>query len=207
MKKIVLATLATGAVIGGGWLVTRGDLVTEVLDGDSFKIANKQTIRLASLDAPELTNCYGPEAKAALTKKILGKQVLLRDEKTDIYRRIIALVYVNGDLVNEYMIRNGFAVSSRQAGDENSAVRAANDYARTNHIGIFSPQCWAIDPPDPKCTIKGNIDDRNQQKEYLTPDCPDYSKTIIEKSYGDQWFCSVAEAREAGFKRSSSCTR
>ena len=29
------------------------EMVTEVLDGDSFKIANKTTIRLASLDAPE----------------------------------------------------------------------------------------------------------------------------------------------------------
>ncbi len=202
-----LAVAATGAVLGGGWYLSRGEYVTEVIDGDSFKIANKQTIRLASLDAPELEYCMGRQAKDALTKKILNKRVLLKDVKTDIYRRIIALVYVDGKLVNEYMIKNGLAVSSRQAGDENPAVRAANDYARSNKIGIFSPACWGLTPPNPKCTIKGNIDDRNKQKEYLTPDCPDYSKTIIERSYGEDWYCSIAEARKAGYERSSSCTR
>ena len=74
-------------MLSGGWIVSRGDLVTEVIDGDSFKIANKQTIRLASLDAPENGLCYSQESKEALTKLILGKRVLLKDEKTDRYGR------------------------------------------------------------------------------------------------------------------------
>ena len=82
-----LVTLAAGSIIGGGWLASRGELVTEVLDGDSFKISNKQTIRLASLDAPAKDLCFGAEATKALTEKIMDKRVILNDLRTDRYGR------------------------------------------------------------------------------------------------------------------------
>ncbi len=200
--KGVATALVTGTIIAGGWMITRGELVTEVIDGDSFKIANKQTIRLASLNAPELEFCMGTEAKTALTKQISGKRVLLKDTKTDIFRRILALVYVDGHLVNEYMVRNGFAVTTREAGEENDAVKAANDYAREHKLGVYSPRCYQPDPPNPKCPIKGNIDDRTGEKQYLTPDCRHYSKVIIEKYAGEGYFCTEKEARAAGFTKS-----
>ena len=81
-------------------------------------------------------------------------------------------------------------------------VKAANDYARNNHIGVYSPRCYQPDPPNPKCPVKGNIDDRTGEKQYLTPDCRHYSKVIIEKYMGEEYFCSEKEAREAGFVKS-----
>lgn len=211
MKKLAALTLATAA-IGAGVAVTRlpyfvGENVVAVLDGDSFKIANDQTIRLASLDAPAMKFCYGPEAYKALTGKILGKKVVLRDLKTDQYGRIMAMVYLKGKTVNEYLIRNGFAVSTREGGIENTVIKAANDYARQNKIGVFSSNCYQTEPPNPKCPIKGNINDRTKDKEYLTPKCPDYSKTIIEKNMGEEWFCNESEAKKAGYKISPSCSR
>ena len=210
-KKWTAAALAV-SVIGGGVAAAKlpyfvGEQVVSVIDGDSFKIANDQTIRLASLNAPDIKFCYGQEAYRALRTKILGKKVILRGLKTDLYRRIMALVYVDGELVNEYMIKNGFAASTRQAGDENPKITKANFFAREHHLGIFSPECTQIDPPDPKCLIKGNINDRNGQKQYLTPDCPDWSKTIIEKWTGEQWFCNEKSAKSAGFSKSPSCSR
>jgi len=211
LKKLAVVALAA-TTIGVGVAVTQlpyfvGEKVVTVLDGDSFKIENDQTIRLASLDAPELGNCFSQEAFDALKNKILGKRVVLRDLKTDMYGRIIAMVYLNGKIVNEYMIKNGFAASTREGGIENEVIKAANDYARQNKIGIFSPKCFQIDPPNPKCSIKGNIDDRTKEKKYLTPECPDYSKTIIEKFMGEEWFCNIEQAKKAGYKESSSCTR
>lgn len=197
---VVLAAAATGSTVALPYFV--GEKVTQVIDGDSFKIANKQTIRLASLNAPETGNCMASAATAALTRKILGKRVVLRDVKTDIYRRIMALVYVRGELVNAYMIKNGFAVSTREAGQENAVVSAANLNARAHHLGVYSPGCYQPDPPDPQCPIKGNIDDRTGEKQYLTPDCRHYSKVIIEKSFGEAYFCSEKEARAAGFTKS-----
>lgn len=201
-KKTAIAALVTGTIIGGGWMVTRGEAVTEVIDGDSFKIANKTTVRLASLNAPETGNCMAQEAKEALTKKILGKRVIIQHPYNDLYRRTVALVYTNGELINEYMIRNGYAVTTREAGEENAAVNAANDYARERKLGVYSPRCYQPDPPDPKCPIKGNIDDRTHEKQYLTPDCRHYSKVIIEKYMGEDYFCTEAEARRAGFSKS-----
>lgn len=114
LKKLAVAVFATAA-IGAGVVTTQfpyfvGEKVVAVLDGDSFKINNDQTIRLAGLDAPDLKNCYGQEAYKALSHQILGKKVVLRDLKTDQYGRIMAMVYLNGKTVNEYLIKNGFAV-------------------------------------------------------------------------------------------------
>ncbi len=201
-RKWAVAGLIAGTVIASGWMASQGELVTEVIDGDSFKIANKQTIRLASLDAPETGNCMGREAKEALTAKLLNKKIVLKDVKTDIYRRIMALVYTNGGMVNEYMIRNGYAVSTREAGEENPAIKAANNYAREHKLGVYGPKCYQPEPPDAKCVIKGNIDDRTKEKQYLTPDCRHYSKVIIEKSFGESYFCTEAQARAAGFSKS-----
>lgn len=211
-KKKLVAVIGAVALLAGSVAVARkivhpGELVTEVIDGDSFKIANKQTIRISSLDAPALEYCMGKEAKIALEKIILNKKVILRDVKTDQFRRIMALVYVDGILVNEYLIKNGFAVTTREGADETKNIKAANDFARANSLGVYSSKCYQINPPDPKCPIKGNIDDRTKKKEYLIPACRHYSKAIIEKNMGETWFCSEKEAKAAGFSPSSDCFR
>lgn len=211
LKKLALAVGAVAIIAGSISVAKRvvnpGELVTEVIDGDSFKIKNKQTIRLSSLDAPALEYCMGKEAKEALAQKILNKKVILRDVKTDIYRRIMALVYVDGILVNEYLIKNGFAVTTREAADETENIKAANDFARANSLGVYSPKCYQKDPPDPKCPIKGNIDDRTKEKTYLVPECRHYSKVIVEKNMGETWFCSEKEAKAAGFSLLGDCFR
>jgi len=201
-----LVGLAAGSIIGGGWLAARGELVTEVIDGDSFKISNKQTIRLASLDAPAKNLCFGAEATKALTEKIMNKRVVLNDLRTDRYGRIIAQVYINGIHINNFMIKNGFAESTRQAGEETANIKIANDYAREKKAGIFSPDCFQETPPDPECAIKGNLNDRAvNEKYYFTPNCRHYTKVIVKKSFGDDWFCTEAEARKAGFTAAPNC--
>lgn len=208
-KKLAVAVGAAVMVAGSVPVAKRvidpGEMVTEVIDGDSFKIKNKQTIRLASLDAPPLEYCMGAEAKEALVKMILGKKVILKYPKTDVYRRIMALVYVDGVLVNEYLIKNGFALSTREAGDETENIKAANDYARQNSLGVYGPECYQKEPPDPGCPIKGNVDDRTKAKEYLLPECRHYTKVIIERYAGEEWFCTEKEAKSAGFTLSSDC--
>lgn len=194
--------MVTGSLLGAGWLATRGELVTEVIDGDSIKLANKQTIRLASLDAPALGNCMGQEAKTALTKLVLGKRVVLTSPETDHYGRILALVWVHGRLVNEYLIRYGFAVSLREYVEGTQNIKAANDYARSHHLGVYSPDCYQPNPPNPRCPIKGNITDGTKEKRYFTPDCRQYSKVIVERNMGEQYFCTELEAQKAGYIKS-----
>lgn len=204
--KRLIATLAAGTIIGGGWLASRGELVTEVINGDSFKISNKQTVRLASLDAPAKDLCFGAEAAKALTEKIENKRVILNDLRTDRYGRIIAQVHINGMHVNNFMIKNGFAESTRQAGEETANIKIANEYAREKKVGIFSPDCFQETPPDSKCNIKGNVNDRaTNERYYFTPNCRHYSKVIVKKGFGDNWFCTEQEAQKAGFTKAPNC--
>ena len=209
-KKLLVAALGA-ATIGGGALATgnlpyfKGEKVIYVVDGDTFITENHQSVRLAGLDAPELENCMGQDAKKALSTLILGKRVQLRDLKADPFRRIMALVYVNSTLVNEVMIRAGLAQYTEQADREKARLVNANTYARTHTIGIFSPVCYQLEPPDPTCNIKGNNDTKVNKKFYYTPACHNYSQVIIMKYQGDAWFCTETEAKNAGFTKSDTC--
>ena len=104
------------------WEVT----VTKVHDGDTITCQVSRTVfhvRLAEIDAPELKQTSGPEAKAALEKLILGKQVWLRWNSTmnDRYGRSIGNVYATlpsedergrpkwGEWINLRMVKDGWA--------------------------------------------------------------------------------------------------
>lgn len=204
-KKVGIAAAAIGIAAGGGWLLTRGELVTEVIDGDSFRIANNQVIRLTGLDAPETGFCYAAEAKAALAAKVLHKRVVLVEPQIEAYHRVLALVYVHGQLVNDYLVREGFAKSSRSAGIATQQIAQSSSTAQTAKKGIWSAACYQLSPPNPKCTIKGNINTRTGEKEYLTGDCWYYPRTIVEKFRGEDWFCNISEARKAGFTKAAAC--
>lgn len=210
-KRLVVAAIAAGA-IGGGALATgnlpyfKGEKVIEVVDGDTFIIESHQPVRLYGLDAPELENCMGQDAKQALSSLILNKRVQLREPVTDRgTRRVMTLVYSGGKLINEVMIRAGLAEYSGQGQSQKSRMKEANDYARTNHIGIFSPVCYQFEPPDPSCVIKGNYKTYQYKKLYATPGCRHYSQIIIMKHQGDAWFCTESEAKKAGFTKSEEC--
>lgn len=209
-RKLLIAGLAA-ATIGGGALAAgnlpyfKGEKVIRVLDGDTFLIESYQPIRLYGTDAPEMGNCMSEDAKNALTKLILGKRVQIREPISDPNRRIMALVYSGNILVNEVMIRSGFSQYIGQGQSQISRLRAASDYARSNHIGIYSPTCYQTEPPNPKCAIKGNVDTTLHKKIYYTPDCPYNSKVIIMKNQGDEWFCTENEAKNAGFIKSDTC--
>jgi len=208
-KKAAITIGAIGIIAGSVPVVKRvidpGEKVVAVIDGDSFKIGNDQTIRLFGADAPEIKFCYGEESKSALTKKILGKTVILKELKTDIYRRVMALVYLDGESINEYMVKNGFAESHRDAGTETDAINLAEEFAKANKLGIFSPKCYQLSPPNSKCLVKGNITQVGGSKVYFVPGCNHYAPTIIEKFKGEGWFCSESAAKSAGFAKSLEC--
>jgi micrococcal nuclease len=208
-KKVAIAVGATAIIAGSAAVVHKvispGEKVVAVIDGDTFKIGYDQNIRLFGADAPELQYCFGQEAKDALIKKISGKTVILKELRTDIYRRVMALVYLDGESINEYMVKNGFAESHRDAGTETDAINTAQDFAKANKLGIFSPKCYQLNPPNPKCLIKGNITQADGSKVYFVPGCNHYGPTIIEKYKGEDWFCSETSAKAAGFTKSPEC--
>lgn len=209
--KKLLAVALTTASFGVGAIAVRnlpyyiGETVTEVVDGDTFFIeANHQPIRLYGVNAPELENCLGREAKQVLTTLIGGKRVFLRNPLSDGRGRVMALVYTDKILVNEVMVRAGL-VDYRQGGPEAERLKKANLYARGNKIGIYSEKCFQTTPPKSNCAIKGNFDEDKRIKVYYKPSCGFYSLVNVELYQGDNWFCTENEAQKAGFKKAESC--
>ncbi|MCZ7450292.1 hypothetical protein O8B93_22160 [Agrobacterium rhizogenes] len=56
---------------------------------------------------------------------------------------------------------------------------------------------------DPVCNVKGNISINTGQRIFHIPGQEDYEATVIRSEYGERWFCSEAEAREAGWRKAS----
>ena len=185
--------------------------VIKVFDGDSFAIPPDQTVRLACLNAPELKFCYGPEAKENLEKLILGKRVRIVKIGKDGFNRLIALVYLGDELVNQTVIENGWGKydSSRGADPQIAALlKKKGREAKENHRGVWSEKCYQkTNPVNPQCDIKGNLGkhEHNKKKTYHYPGCSEYDRVVVELDLGEQWFCSEEEAIKAGYKKSEHC--
>ncbi len=54
-------------------------------------------------------------------------------------------------------------------------------------------------PPDPSCSIKGNVNS-DGERIYHTTDSRSYNRTDIKPEEGDRWFCTEQEAQAAGFR-------
>ncbi len=55
---------------------------------------------------------------------------------------------------------------------------------------------------DPRCNIKGNISFETGERIYHVPGQEYYLETVISRAKGERWFCSEADARIAGWRRS-----
>jgi len=95
--------------------------VIDVIDGDTFKLENKETVRLICIDSPEKGRKGYEEAKEFLTGMILDKEVRLEkdvDDK-DEYGRLLRYVYVNMSgvefFVNKQLVQEGYAGIFRYA--------------------------------------------------------------------------------------------
>lgn len=210
-KKLGLAVLTAGVVAAAGMgfknFINPYETVYKIADGDTVIIEpHKQTIRLFGINSPETDQCYGKEASERLSELLSKKKIQLKDPLVDKFRRIVALVYVDGKLINEIMIREGFAAYEAKPGSEQAVMKSAHEYAKANKIGIYSSTCTDDAPPNPKCAIKGNHDLDRDAKVYLLPTCSHYNIVNVRRFEGDTWFCTESEAKKAGFKISPDCT-
>jgi len=83
MKKRSLPAifiLLLASLLANVFLITKSIpnyIVSNVIDGDTFILANGERIRLLGVNAPEIGNCGSTEAKDLLTKFINNKPVRL----------------------------------------------------------------------------------------------------------------------------------
>ena len=176
--------------------------VVRVIDGDSFETKDDRRIRLLGVNAPELDDCMGIKARENLKIFIEGKTVKLRDLVKDDYGRVLANVFSGGKFINQEMIRLGMGKYTLGKNKYYQQMRNEFVTARQNNLGIFSSLCRRSEGEE-GCEIKGNI--RQGLKTYHFPGCRNYQQTIVDTSFGDEWFCSEEEAVAAGFRKAEGC--
>ena len=86
--------------------------VVKVADGDSITVLRNKTqvkIRPYGIDCPERGQAFGKKAKQFTSKMVYGKVVEVEVMDTDRYGRTVALVAVNKQILNEELLKAGYA--------------------------------------------------------------------------------------------------
>lgn len=177
-----------------------------VIDGDTFETEERQLIRLTGIDAPEIGNCDGKEAKATLEELVLNKNLYVKVIFRDSNRRLVSHVFNDQGSVSVQMLRAGAAYYLGSVNSDPELAKAS-EYARNKKIGIYSSKCTQTENiKNPKCVIKGNYPGFTRNNGvYHFPGCGNYTITKLELFKGDQWFCTEAEAKKAGFTKGTDC--
>lgn len=86
-------------------------LVTEIIDGDTLKLASGEKVRLIGINAPEKKTICSEQAAQFLREQTENKTVELEKEQTDLdqYGRKLRNVFVKEKNVNILLVRNGLA--------------------------------------------------------------------------------------------------
>ena len=129
-----------GLSVGAGRI---SGTVTSVYDGDTLTLAG-QTIRLDSIDAPELSQAYGEASRDQLAAWVLGQRVTVTYAKTDRYDRVVGTVFtLDGRNTHLRQVAAGAAwyyeayrceIDSRQR----TALAAAQASAKAAALGLWA---------------------------------------------------------------------
>ncbi len=122
--------------------------IASVVDGDTIKLTDGRTLRYIGIDTPETVDprrpvqCFGKEASDYNKILVTGKTVYLEKDvsDTDRYGRLLRYVYLqSGEMVNEMLVREGYAHSSAYPPDikYQDQLDTLEQQAREKNIGLW----------------------------------------------------------------------
>ena len=158
--------------------------VSKVSSGDTFYLkTSKKTykVRLMNTDAPDTGQEYSKEAKAALSKLVLDKEVNVQVYKTS-KSKVYALVLASGKNVNEYMISWGHTWY-RESIEGYSEWKGMMEIAKKKRLGLWADKN-AISPwdfRDGKTAKKDDDDEEDDEKESKTTSSSKYDKEKVKE--------------------------
>jgi micrococcal nuclease len=119
--------------------------VTKVIDGDTIRLENGQTVRYIGIDTPEKSGrleCYANEATRKNEELVLNKEVKLGKDisETDRYGRLLSYVYEGDTFINEILVSEGYATAVTYPPDVkySELFRNAERQARENNLGLWN---------------------------------------------------------------------
>lgn len=180
----------------------------------------------ACLDPQGAPWACGDAATERLADLIGDDPVHCTQRDIDRFRRIIGECFADGTNLNAALVHEGLAFAYRRFSMDYAALedeareagrgiwagtvqapwdhrrdpeyRLIADVAATGSTPVVQDEGFGLHPPG-DCVIKGNIN-RRGERIYHTPDSSSYSRTRIDESRGQRWFCSEEEARAAGWR-------
>ncbi len=122
-------------------------VVTHVTDGDTLWVrpasgGAPRQVRIEGIDAPEICQAFGAQARQALAARVLRRPVVVRSQASDNYQRMLGHISSQGEVdVGAWMVSSGHAWSYRFRGDP-GRYAAEQAGARTSRLGL-----WHADTP------------------------------------------------------------
>jgi endonuclease YncB( thermonuclease family) len=224
---LLLPAIAAAADITG---------IPKIHGGTEIQIGGSR-IKVAGIDAPSVDqlclNTHGERwtcgiaARDELIKHAGNKTWTCHTVRAETRGRLVARCEVDGEDIQKWLARNGWALSYvRYSHDYDADEKAARDAKAGMWQGAFiAPWDWrlrnsktailgTVEPPEnahaillasasgsvapsPDCTIKGNVNSAGECI-YHTPASRWYAKIEMKISKGTRWFCSIDEAQAAG---------
>lgn len=183
-----------------------------VIEGDTLRIGG-ETIRLKGLDAPDLGQiCEGARcgdaAKVWMQRRVDGRTVSCKGLERDQQKRLVATCRADGVDLGRQLIASGWAIAYR---DYSADYVAAEQTARAERVGLWglsysAPVDYRQQRNRPRtliipgeCNIKGDVN-ASGDRIYHRPGAHTFRPTRVDRSRGETWFCSEAEAEAAGFR-------
>lgn len=142
MKFLHRLILALACLLPVAALAERFEaVVSHVTDGDTVWVrpvrgGPPQHVRIDGIDAPEICQPFGREARAALAKSVQHKRVVVITQGADDYRRTIAQLRVGRRDVGAWMVLHGYAWSYRFRNDLGPYARQ-EARARGRRLGLW----------------------------------------------------------------------
>ena len=202
----MLVTLSPSASLAA----SRGDHA-KVIDGNTLIVGTRR-VYLRGVEAPETDQfclvgrvqwACGKQAARELSNKIGGRPIVCKIRRGD-----DGDCFGNGVNLGAWMVSNGWAAASRRvgiyAGEERSAKRAKRGIWRSEFV---PPWSWrrglragtsAVNSEARACSIKGDVS-QSGEKIYYQPRNRNYRRIQIDTGNKERWFCSVEQARQAGW--------
>ena len=142
----------TPAPMHGGVLKT----VVSVVDGDTIKIEGGEIVRYIGMNTPETVapgrdiECMGREASGKNKDLVQGKIVELEKDvsERDRYGRLLRYIWIGDTLINEVLVRSGFASVATYPPDVKymSKFIEAQRLAVSEKKGLWSGVCPSLAP-------------------------------------------------------------
>ncbi len=126
-------------------------IVTYVTDGDTLWVAlpagtKPVKVRIEGIDAPEICQAWGPQAKEALQARLLHRAVTVKLRTLDSYGRRIGKVFDETEDIGQRLVKDGHAWSLRFRWDKGPYMPDER-MAQSQKLGLHA-QGKAVSPRD-----------------------------------------------------------